>query len=388
MSRRTVRRGFTLIELLVVISIIAILIAILLPAVQQAREAARRSQCQNHLKQMGVALHNYHTAHGVFPPGTINSQFLIGGTANLQTNDPAEALTSTLGLAVSNLHGDSWMLHILPFMDYKDVYETWFECEGTVLDHHFIPPNAAIECPLTLASGPAALTDIPAFYCPSRRNTMDPLKFNNTYRVDPAAVKGGNDYGGCAGSGIIIDDGAETPTGLNNVSVLRPVFSMTPAQAALPANVLAGYAQHGTNMGMFFVNSSTRVTDVSDGTSNVLMVGELARFQRLNVAGVATPDVRRRSSDGWAWGGAATLFTTSATPSTLPPTVGPPRNRARGGINKEDHYTAPASEHEGLAQFCLADGSVRSLSENINDGIFANLGNISSGIPVGKFGAQ
>lgn len=387
MSRRTVRRGFTLIELLVVISIIAILIAILLPAVQQAREAARRSQCQNHLKQMGVALHNYHTAHGVFPPGTINSQFLVGGSASLQTNDPAEALTATSGTSFSNLHGESWMLHVLPFMDYKDVYETWFECEGSVLDHHFIPPNAATDCPLTLASGPAALTEIPAFYCPSRRNTMDPLKFNNTYRVDVAAVKGGNDYGGCAGSGIIIDDGAETPTGTNNVSVLRPVMAMTPAQASLPANVLAGYAQHGTNMGIFFVNSSTRVTDVSDGTSNVLMVGELARFQRLNVAGVATPDVRRKSSDGWAWGGAATLFTASTTPSTLPPTT-TPRNRARGGINKEDHYTAPASEHEGLAQFCLADGSVRSLSENINDGIFANLGNISSGIPVGKFGAQ
>jgi hypothetical protein len=137
-------------------------------------------------------------------------------------------------------------------------------------------------------------------------------------------------------------------------------------------------------MGMFFVNSSTRVTDVSDGTSNVLMVGEMARFKKL---AVANQDTRRISSDGWAWGGAATLFTTSATPSTLPPTQ-VPLNRARGGINKRDHYSSPASDHPGLAQFCLADGSVRSLSENINDAILANLGNISSGIPVGKFGAQ
>ncbi len=72
MSRHhAIRRGFTLIELLVVIAIIAVLVAILLPAVQQAREAARSSQCKNNLKQIGVAMHNYHETHGLFPPAQI-----------------------------------------------------------------------------------------------------------------------------------------------------------------------------------------------------------------------------------------------------------------------------------------------------------------------------
>src|SRR6218665_2548422 len=90
------RSGFTLIELLVVIAIIAVLVAILLPAVQQAREAARRSQCQNNLKQIGIALHSYHETYGMFPPGNVASS--VGGW------------------------GPSWYMFILPYIDAANTF--------------------------------------------------------------------------------------------------------------------------------------------------------------------------------------------------------------------------------------------------------------------------
>ncbi len=112
-SRRLAARGFTLIELLVVIAIIAVLIALLLPAVQQAREAARRSQCQNNLKQMGLAISNYHDVHKLFPPGEIHGN--SSGTPHAFAWDH---------------HIGNWTCVIFPFLDQTPAYdqldfETW-----------------------------------------------------------------------------------------------------------------------------------------------------------------------------------------------------------------------------------------------------------------------
>lgn len=104
----SLKKGFTLIELLVVIAIIAILIALLLPAVQQAREAARRSSCKNNLKQLGLALHNYHETHRVFPSGMMNT------IANWP-EDP------TLGASARG----GWFAMILPFVDQAPLYDVW-----------------------------------------------------------------------------------------------------------------------------------------------------------------------------------------------------------------------------------------------------------------------
>ena len=104
MSQLRSRRGFTLIELLVVIAIIAVLIALLLPAVQQAREAARRTQCRNNLKQLGVALHNYHDTHRVFPLACIRG--LQGSSANIE------------GFG-------TWLVYLFPYIDQTPLYNTF-----------------------------------------------------------------------------------------------------------------------------------------------------------------------------------------------------------------------------------------------------------------------
>ncbi len=96
------RRGFTLIELLVVIAIIAVLIALLLPAVQAAREAARRAQCINNLKQIGLALHNYHNVNDCFPPGGLNKVIGNNSTENAEFSAHARLLGGIEGLALYN----------------------------------------------------------------------------------------------------------------------------------------------------------------------------------------------------------------------------------------------------------------------------------------------
>ncbi len=356
MRNRSRIRGFTLIELLVVIAIIAILIALLLPAVQKAREAARRTQCQNNLKQIALALHNYHDQHRVFPPGQINALHITN--PNLSVNNigryvnPIEATFEEPQLN-SNLtyHGTSWMLHILPQIDRGTLYDFWNFNWNVWANGNW----GTLTPDLQLLRPP--LTDIAAFYCPSRRNQMGANgQYANTDRVDQDWRKGGNDYAGCSGSGITFADEEEE----------RQTYDLTPQQLQLTMvnnnnlinnQNITPFTQGNLHQGVFGVNSSTTIADITDGSSNVILVSERRLFENL------TPS-ERRSSDGWYWGGPATMFSTREAP------------------HAKQHFDEADSPHDGVVQVALADGSVRGISFNIDIRTWWNLGNRSQGSPV------
>ena len=347
MMRSKRQRGFTLIELLVVIAIIALLVALLLPAVQQAREAARRSACQNNLKQLCLGLHNYHDSHKTFPPGQISSGLNpVSDTVGRYVN-PAEAMTQGFG---TGFHGTSWVVHILPYIDEASLYNYWnFNWNvRTNGETGTVTPDLS-------ATIFAPKTDLEVMYCPSRRTDM---KASNIYsgaeRVDISWVKGGNDYAAVSGSGVTFADAQ------------RQTYWLTPQNLSATVNSagISIYTQHSFNSGMFGVNSSTRMGDVTDGTSNVVMVAERQLF--INPAGVALSANANlvRSSDGWAFGGPATLLS------------------FRNSPHLRQHYDEADSMHVGMVQVGLADGTVHQVSVNIDLRTWRNLGNMAQGTPV------
>ncbi len=175
------RVGFTLIELLVVIAIIAILIALLLPAVQQAREAARRTQCRNNLKQIGIAIHNHHDVHNFFPSGGRHWKdfptFVEDDYSNPKFTGPPE---------VAPRQGAGWLYQILPYLEQQAV---WEGANQSGIERMKEPMRHAI----------------PAYYCPTRRAPepnaykKPPQRRYGTYTIGRQEVGkvGKNDYAGC-----------------------------------------------------------------------------------------------------------------------------------------------------------------------------------------------
>jgi prepilin-type N-terminal cleavage/methylation domain-containing protein len=273
------RLGFTLIELLVVIAIIAILIALLLPAVQQAREAARRTECKNNLKQMGIALHNYHDTCRAFPPGLIRKTVIA--TQQLQ-------------------HGWGWQTYLLPYIDQAPLYNT-VNPQGEPL-----PPATAI-----LGGVPNVLkTVLPVYLCPSST-----LPGENPDRAN----YGGSSYPGVSGH-------------IANLSTTPDVT----------------YALRGA----LFPESRVRFRDMTDGTTNTLIVSE-----RVHIA-EGTP----MQPHSGIWAGARGIETSDALGTMADDTL---FNR-RGNFMRIGYSSA----HEGGAHGLRCDGSVIFISENIHSSDF------------------
>ena len=297
----TVRRGFTLIELLVVIAIIAILVALLLPAVQQAREAARRSQCKGHLKQIGLALHNYHDSYSVLPFGYMT-------------------------------HGTGWSAMILPQLDQTPLYDTLVFTESGLGDWDIAGPNQT-----------ACTTVLPVFQCPTNPY-LNPHASNPKMpnRV-PSAYVG---------------------------SVSGTVGLVPWAPSALTPDILFAQVQ---NDGIFYRNSSTRMRDVTDGTSNTIFAGEAPT----NVGLIKNS----QEIDHWYIGAWQVDGDYLPPPSILEETAefvcstGIPLNaHLDDTISGHEWEAAFGSYHPGGAHLLLGDGAVKFLNENLDRSVFSALG--------------
>lgn len=323
------RRGFTLIELLVVIAIIAILIALLLPAVQQAREAARRTQCRNNLKQLGLALHNYHDNFNSFPPGRVRNGFAT----------PDAWYSGNI----------AWLPRLLPMIDQAPLFNTidWNLGQGTSGTDGNSGVNGA-------APSGARRQIIPAFRCPS----------------DP-----GN--GGAAWT---------DPLG-NRVNGAPPDGSYATTNYA--ANIGRTTRLNTNPPGILGQNTKIGIRDVLDGTSNTLAISELViGFHRIGTNDTAdNTDCAAGAKDttGTRQAGGSWFYAYFPQTSFFNTYVGPNAKAFDCGVNSDRVNSAARSLHVGGVHVLLCDGTVRFVSENVNLGTWGNLGNKSDGNTVGDF---
>lgn len=306
------KKGFTLIELLVVIAIIAVLISLLLPAVQSAREAARRAQCVNNLKQIGLAMHNYESTHGTFPPG---KKGCCWGT---------------------------WPVFTLPYLEAGNTFNAWNNSGGPAAY-----PGAAIGAVETQfryngASNTTVTTNRISFYsCPSDQNAAP---FSNIQSHNYAANFGNVAQGQQAS--------------VNDWQGVRLTFGGAPFADIYPRTI------NGATVGSTISSWGTfGISNITDGTSNTILVSEVLQAQGGDLRGFVH------------WGDAAAFETLLAPNSSFADiiyTIGyckyPMQNNPpcqASGAGKPANNLGSRSRHPGGVNSLFADGSVKFMKNSI-----------------------
>ena len=329
-------RGFTLVELLVVIAIIGILIALLLPAVQAAREAARRSQCSNNLKQMGLALHNYHDVHLTFPPAILNCGRQAGG----DTQFPGQVKNTT-----------GWVL-LLPFLEQRPLHEKYnFNVCSSMSDEHsygVLGNDTMNESVIN--------TRISAFECPSAP-TAGELRSTSPGTNQRYSMRNARRTNYFFATGAFNDDSWQ----YNYSAYIGDI-----------------------RRGMFGNNGAAKMATITDGTSNTIAIGESlggSKFKQNDDWGPWALCGTNTCCHGAVPSGSSTTLTYTAS------------HVSEGGINAawsgdtQGRLFARTfgSQHPGGAQFTLGDGSTRFISETVDYLTFAKLNYIADGQVVGEF---
>jgi prepilin-type N-terminal cleavage/methylation domain-containing protein/prepilin-type processing-associated H-X9-DG protein len=327
---RPSRRGFTLIELLVVIAIIAVLISLLLPAVQSAREAARRAQCTNNLKQIGLAMHNYESANGTLPPG------------------------------MKGCCWGTWLVFILPYIEQQAMYNAW---NSSGNDRMYPGPGDLWFRYWGVANTTVTFTRISAYYCPS-----DP---NNTNLIGPPCPTSQN-YVVNFGNTIVQQPPIYQVAGVN-----WPFLGAPFTDIGSPDPDITIGTQQGKVLG------TTPFSGITDGLSNTMLTSEILVGQGWDLRGFSW----------WAYSSMFTGWNTpnSSQPDVLQSGCGsqPPNlpclsatgtftsnGQVYQGLGMTLH---PRSKHPGGVNVGFGDGSVKFIKNSINPFIFRALSSSKGG---------
>ncbi len=330
----SLRRAFTLVELLVVIAIIGVLVSLLLPAVQTARESARRMSCSNNLKQLGIALHNYHDTYQRFPPAGLNYGWCLNPPP--ATNLPQNLRLNANGLAM-----------MLPFYEQKglnDIYRPDLPASNAMHGNTgCCGPNNALE-PMSgnaTINSQVAKMKLKIFVCPS--DNGDPLlPATSTYSI---------------GDTTNLGQGVKT----------NYDFSVRLAYACYQWQLDKQSTTVINQLHMFGENSTARFSDIQDGTANTVALCE------------STHDVYNGRCSPWAYRGWVQVGNDIGTANGINNWIYPTAGQASYKVGRVGSWGWPGSLHPGGCQVTMGDGAVKFIQQNTDATIRFSLSSMMDG---------